>query len=476
MEYRLSARVYIALLFSLSLLGACSQKTPSGDHVSRTEGSVSFHLSGNFPTCSADSMHIYSVDGLDLKKLISTPIIQNGDKASFSVKAELPTVGFYYIGQAPQNLRPIILGEKSEVIIEGNCLNLPTYFKIKNSSLNQDWEWVQAKMQSLQEAQQRAAYEPGSNIQAEDVLEAQLSLRDSLLDSSPILGKTMALSIFRPYSPEDEETSLDLEAYLNYLDTEYCKYADLNDPDYAYITLLSDFTQNYFQTIFNSQIDASLSDKFTRSFLDRFPENSQARKNVMAIALSVLDRMKNGAFIQLAKNYSDTYELSEEMQRLLTQQSEYIARVEKEREEYEKQFGIGAIPPDIKLNTPEGKPLSLYSLRGKVVLLDFWASWCGPCRQENPNVVRAFNQYKDKGFTVYSVSLDRDRQNWLSAMKQDRMDWYHVSDLKYFNSKAARLYKVDAIPATFLLDKEGKIIAKNLRGAALHKKLAEILQ
>lgn len=136
----------------------------------------------------------------------------------------------------------------------------------------------------------------------------------------------------------------------------------------------------------------------------------------------------------------------------------------------------GDLAPEINLPNENGQPLLLSSLKGSIVLLDFWASWCGPCRKENPNVVRLYEQYKDKGFTVYSVSLDDDRDPWLRAIEADNLSWSnHVSDLSGWQSRAAAVYNVTAIPSTFLLDAEGRIIAKNLRGAQLEQKLQEIL-
>ncbi|MFN4144261.1 MAG: redoxin family protein [Runella sp.] len=138
---------------------------------------------------------------------------------------------------------------------------------------------------------------------------------------------------------------------------------------------------------------------------------------------------------------------------------------------------IGDQAPEITLNTTQDVPLSLSSLRGKVVLIDFWASWCGPCRQENPNVVRVYHRFKDKGFDIFSVSLDRDKNAWVKAIEKDGLVWNnHVSDLKYWQSAAAQTYGVNGIPATFLLDKDGKVIAKNLRGEALERKLEEVLK
>jgi peroxiredoxin len=140
-----------------------------------------------------------------------------------------------------------------------------------------------------------------------------------------------------------------------------------------------------------------------------------------------------------------------------------------------KGVAVGDEAPDFTLDNPEGTPVTLSSLRGKYVLIDFWASWCGPCRMENPNVVKMYNKYKDKGFAIYGVSLDKDKNAWLAAIKKDGLTWTHGSDLKFWNSAVAQTYGVNAIPATYLLDKDGKVIAKNLRGPSLEAKLSELL-
>ena len=144
---------------------------------------------------------------------------------------------------------------------------------------------------------------------------------------------------------------------------------------------------------------------------------------------------------------------------------------------------IGNQAPELKFQNPEGKEIALSSYKGKIVLIDFWASWCGPCRMENPAVVEAYNKYKSakfknaKGFVIYSISLDQKKDAWVAAIERDKLSWEtHVSDLKGWASEAARMYGITSIPMNFLLDANGIIIAKGLRGPALDAELAKLVK
>lgn len=191
------------------------------------------------------------------------------------------------------------------------------------------------------------------------------------------------------------------------------------------------------------------------------------------VSLAVINLLQQNSLLDRDKYYELYVSTADKLKKEwpdYAASKEFVAMVDKM-----KVTAIGQITPEIEMPNPDGQVIKLSSMRGKYVLVDFWAKWCGPCRRENPNVVKAYNKYKTKGFEVFGVSLDRNKEDWLQAIQEDGLTWTHVSDLKYFESKAANDFNISAIPFSILLDPQGKIIAKNLRGAALDKKLEEVL-
>ncbi|MCC7030640.1 MAG: AhpC/TSA family protein [Chitinophagaceae bacterium] len=206
---------------------------------------------------------------------------------------------------------------------------------------------------------------------------------------------------------------------------------------------------------------------FTLDSVVKVKQIAFVNKNPKSIASAFL------AVNYLSQNPEKTYEEVSNVYNTLDKsiQQTYYGKKLEEMATQMRSTSEGQVAPDFTLNDVNDKPVALSSFRGKVVLLDFWASWCGPCRKENPNVVAAYNKFHSKGLEILGVSLDDNKSNWQQAIAKDGLTWTHVSDLEGWQSKAAQLYGVQSIPANFLLDKDGKIIAKDLRGEMLEQKL-----
>ncbi len=233
-----------------------------------------------------------------------------------------------------------------------------------------------------------------------------------------------------------------------------------------------------------AETDGVMVDKYMEEIKKMDADFITERKELLAthsdkmVSIAALSDLINAKVITGDETATFFENLSEDVQKspIGTSINNYIAQ-QKAQKMASKLASVGNKAPEFSALTPEGKTLSLSETLGEYTIIDFWASWCKPCRMENPNVVRVYNKYHDKGLNIISVSLDRPGQKdrWIKAIEKDQMDWYHVSNLQYWQDPIPRSYGVRAIPATFLLDKNGVIVAKNLRGSALETKMDELL-
>jgi thiol-disulfide isomerase/thioredoxin len=217
-------------------------------------------------------------------------------------------------------------------------------------------------------------------------------------------------------------------------------------------------------------------DEFAVSTMKKSPENPF--NIVLSTTLSPNTGFKywNPEYLDVLKLVAEAYLKTYEGSPITATMENQVFQIEMAYEQYLAKESGSKLAPEIALKNPQGKVIKLSSLRGKYVLIDFWASWCGPCRRENPNVVKLYQKYKDRGFTIYSVSLDQDAEAWKGAITSDGLEWpNHVSDLLGWNTPMTSLYGFSGIPHTVLLDKEGNIIETGLRGTSLEQKLVELL-
>lgn len=388
--------------------------------------------------------------------------------AGYEFRIPVSAPRFYYLGSNTNNMTPIILGSEPEVLVKGSCGALRAA-TIEQSKLNQDYNSLKVKMDEMrnQAGQLIRQYQVSFGEKREAVVaemkvldERKQALLDSMRQASPFLGKIVALNTYLSFQNYPKGYSDEIE----YFAKEYFSFVDFKDPDYQRLPWVYEAFRNYTTTIVSVRLSEEKQKEYLDGALAAIPKGSSTFKLALAGILNVLQQKNNSNYLPFANLFVESFRDSDPAA---------VANLQMEIKKSQS-FMIGGEAPDFTQKTPDGKDMSLSELRGKVVLIDFWASWCGPCRRENPNVVRMYNQYKDKGFDILGVSLDKTQDRWVEAIQQDGLAWHHVSDLKGWSNEVAQAYGVRSIPHTVLVDAEGKILARNLRGEALEQKLAEL--
>lgn len=431
---------------------------------------TSIRLIGELSDCTdGNSITLFEHDGVQLKALKEIKITVTNGVGMVNEKIEVPDRGFYFIGATDRNYKIILLGSEKEIAIKGSyrtfqTLNIDSPANNEYGSTINQINQFQGEMQQLLNEYRAAANNPTLLKELDGKLanldKRKLDYMNKFKKTHPILHKLTALQTYLSYQNNKKAN----QPEADYFAKNFISQVDFKDKDLNRIPHLMDVTRKYSSTLPTIGITDESQIVACKDLLRRFPANSTARKSAYAgVTLGFMDK-NNTVFTVFAKEFVEQYGAS----------NPGIADFFKNKISSLASFNIGGVAPDFAQDSPEGEPISLSSLRGKVVLVDFWASWCGPCRKENPHVKKLYSQYKSKGFDILGVSLDRTKTAWLGAIEKDDLPWHHISDLKGWKNEAAQLYGVTSIPQTVLVDKEGKIIARNLRGPALDQKLAEI--
>jgi peroxiredoxin len=443
-------------------------------------GKGNIQIKGSINNFKKDSLFVYRIVGNDMQLLSSAPV----SKGEFDFMLDVPQEGLYFLGQNASEGTLIVLGKEKEIEISGEGTNFQaltisspenlTWQKFSKEVYSRSGQ-IQSKMQELQMAQQMSPQRVQElSAVVGKLTQEQLSFLDSVIAKGGFTGRVARFFKFRPF---DAELQAKYGSEVNYYKEVYFSEYDLQDPSLAYIPYFSGNATQFFEALSSNGIKgADLISKYEelkKRMGNQYPENLRVFR---LAALAGLSGSNSGsvsnpeAFKHVWADASKSHPKDPEIQKWASRVSQMEAQAKAQAS-----LNEGGTAPDFTLPDVNGKQVKLSDFRGKILLVDFWASWCGPCRMENPNVVKVYNQFKSKGFEILGVSLDRDKAAWVRAIDQDKLTWTHVSDLKYWQCEAAKLYQVTGIPFTLLLDREGKIVAKNLRGPALEAKVKELL-
>ncbi len=423
-------------------------------------------LTAQIANCQ-DELGLYQFDGIGFKLLESVKASEND---IYTFKVNIPETTVLYVGKASQQKRPVVLGPEKEVKLKGDCARIRNA-TFELSDWNKQYDQVINTIQKQKNQQkslalgiQRSAKKPEDIQNYEEAIkhlvqEKQIYI-DSMMGVNPFLGKLAAINAYGSFAADKKNYSNELDHY----GFEYFADVPLEDPTYDHLTFLFEAFREYAGILGKTNAPPAIINKYIDHTLGRIREDRHAFKVALGGIVLGLQPSTHPSYLVYGERFVNKYKKDK---------TKYVETLAQQLE-VSKALQIGGEAPNISAKTPEGVDMSLSDLRGKYVLIDFWASWCGPCRKENPNVVKAYSKYAPKGFEILGVSLDNKKERWLGAIEKDGLTWPQISDLKGWQSGPAGTYNVRSIPATVLLDKEGIIIARNLRGAQLEMKLQEI--
>lgn len=425
--------------------------------------SKSYKISGTFSAKENPKyVYLYDLWGNYLQNAVDSSIVKKG---AFSFTYEDKNLeGLYYIGANKEKASPIIIAQEN-ISVKSQGIDFTT-ISIENSPANEFFKQYLAENKKFEEGFAKINKEFQEKVAPLEKVDAAKYNQEyqrlvQEIQTTRENYKSFLANLTKHSNPFVQKIGKLLEInevtnQLNYFSKNEFYDESITRGDFIVRKV------NLFFTFF-STLNAKTLGQQTELLLQICPQKSKAR----GVVFEALTRAAISNDPSFAKKISEVF-----LQEYPTQQypKDVMQLIPNTGE-----VMIGDVAPEINLPNFNGENIALSSLKGKVVLIDFWASWCGPCRGENPNVVRLYNEYKDKGFTVYSVSLDKTKSSWLKAVQKDGLAWEnHVSELKGWDSSAARTYKVQGIPATFLIDENGVVIGKNLRGAALEQKIAQL--
>lgn len=420
-----------------------------------------YNITGN-----VDSINLYEQVGMGFKTIARAGRRAVDSLFVFNIPGGQPR--FYLVGAYETSVCKVILGAEPQVTLYAN-IQFMNKGRTVGSPINKALEEAQKRIDYFFEeseiavAQYRAGTGTAKKLAENNVMrleKAKTAYLDSLKTSNPLLWRMAILQITPDYRGQK---GFDNE--VDFVGKTYFSNAPLaTDRQFDQIPEVLTAFERFGGALSNLGANPEKIEAYFKEAVQQIPKESRTYRMAMGGMINALKAANSPLYMTMARQYIDLYK---------RENAGDISRLEYDLKKAGT-FTPGFEAPDLVGMTPDSATFSLSKLRGKVVLIDFWASWCGPCRKENPNVKANYEKYKAKGFEVFGVSLDRDGNAWRNAIKQDGLMWHHISDLKGWQSEHAQLYSVNSIPQTLLIDKEGKIIVRNIRGEQLGQKLKEI--
>jgi len=422
------------------------------------------------PNCE-EAIFQYRFNGITFIK--TKPLEKQAD-GTYTLANDVAITGITYVGPASGSPIPIVLDGKESFKISGNCRKMSAAI-MTGSTVNDAYGDLKREFQELGKKGQNLnrnlsitksetpAFEAAKKSLKENDDE-KIALFDRLTaDGNEFFASVVAVNLYTSFINSEKPYTNELMYFVN----ERFQYADFSKPVYVGNPWVFESYRDFTKTLVQAKVPSQMLKESLNTQLDLVYNNRPVHKLALGGVIATLKAANSPTTAVFAKQYLKRY-AEEEPESVKTLEAD-ISRL--------AAFEDGAVAPSFTQMTLDSSGMvGPANYRGKILLIDFWASWCGPCRKENPNVVKMYNKHKDQGFDILGVSLDKQHARWAGAVKKDNLQWTHVSDLKGWQNAVAQQYGVRSIPATVLLDREGRIVARNLRGRELEAKVAELLE
>lgn len=422
---------------------------------------------------SGGSIAIYESLGDQYEPI--TQIALESEKQTYHLRFRIPAPGIYLLGSSPKQGVFLALGADTDIALS---LDYPYFAQttqiLRGEESKKLLEFLRT-ISTFQGAYQQLANQYWSNLRAnvpsqnlqqkmDSVLKAQNEYLKTYLAVDPKKYPNIKRLAYLFYFPPYQEVQSQYPNEMEYVINAFWETVALQDTLYGYIPHTFDKAQFYARTLAGYPIPPTEILQLLTQLIQKTPKTSRLRILLYKGFIYGLYNQNKDLYASIGEKFVQEFS-NDPLAKKIAKEIQTLSKLR-----------VGAIAPELVLQTPEGDTIRLSDFRGKITLIDFWASWCGPCRRENPNVVRLYHKFHPKGFEIFGVSLDQNRERWIRAIQQDGLVWKHGSDLKGWQSIAAQTYGVNAIPYTVLIDQNGRILAKGLRGKQLEAFLEQLFQ